>query len=219
MIPFYLLTSSKTESILPVTKYFCKKYWPEDLEIGIIKNEGEIQDWSKNIYQHFLEYEKSPYVILSLDDFWPYSKLNERTFNRLLNYAKKTSKVGRIELGDWPKNHKYFMEVEDDIVWIDEHEKYKLSLQLAVWNREYILKYFWRDWSPWDVEILGSQMASFDGWKRVAVTSGPVIGWNDRTALSKIWEGKVNVTGMPAEDVAYLLSTNFCKPEDLVTNV
>ncbi len=234
-LPFYIITSDATKEILPATCYLYNKYWklaeeqkfkilgnhapdaklPSNFEFIRIKEENNLQKWTRYIYDYVLKNEKSDYFVLTLDDYMPNAAVKPEIIERLLNYAKKSGRVGRISLGrldveKWDIDQHFD---DFDIVRLKNDSLYRLSCQTSIWNREYFLKYFKNEWTPWNLELKGSKEAQKDGWEIIGTNRGWAFGWMEESALSGRWPGMINVLGMRMEDIKYLIENKIFAPE------
>ena len=236
-IPFYIITSDATQEILPVTSYLYNKYWkveggqifkvlgnqtpqellPENFEFIKIKNDNNIQEWTRYIYEYILKNETSEYFIITLDDYLPNSPLKSHILEEVLAYAKNDLKVGRVSLArlDVEKWERIKSSKGYDLVELTENSLYRISCQTSIWNREYFLKYFKHNWTPWQLELEGSKLAKYDGWRIIGTNDDWAYGWQEESALSGRWPGKVNILGVRPEDIEYCIEKKFLSPKKL----
>ncbi len=247
-LPFYIITSDATSGILPAAGYLYNKYWQPDggqkfkvlgnhppaqkladnFEFVKIKDENNIQKWTRYIYDYIAKNNTAEYFVLALDDYLPNQKLRPEILSGLLSYAKNHGKVGRIELGQWEEwRYEPVEKLENyEIVKLKNNARYRtlqikpsanyrISPQISVWNREYFLKYFNHDWTPWQLELTGSELARNDGWEVIAAINGSPFDWVAESALSGRWPGMVNILGMPGQDVKELIDLKFFDPATL----
>jgi hypothetical protein len=235
--PFYIITSDATSYILPVTCYLYNKYWntdgsqrftilgnhppeeklPENFEFVQVKKENNIHKWTKYLYDYILENEKSEQFIVTLDDYLPNQELGADMMEELIAYAKQNGKVGRIELGKLEEDRCEVIQQKNgyELVRIKPDAPYRISCQTSVWNREYFLKYYNHDWTPWELEITGSEMAKNDGWEIIGTKGKTSFDWVSESALSGRWPGMINILGMRPEDVRYCIEQKMIDPQKL----
>lgn len=236
-LPFYIITSNATSQILPATVYLYNKYWqvaggqnfkilgnqppkeilPANFEFLKIKEDNDIHKWTKYLYNYILNFEQSKYFFLTLDDYLPNSKLNQDILSASLAFMQTNEKVGRLALGRldverWDRLKAYN---NFSLVRLKQDAVYRLSCQTSVWNREYFLKYFNHEWTPWELELKGSSMAKNDGWEIIGLDGNWPFGWMEESALSGRWPGMVNILGMNLEDVKYLIEKKIFDPKKL----
>ena len=231
MIPFYIITCDKTSSILKASSYLLNKYWkgynftvlgnnpvdlPENFTFVKIKNDDNPRHWTKDLYE-FFKNTKDEYFILSLDDFFFNREADNNKLDNLLSYTKD-HKVGRIQLIDFQEGYYELLGISNEsntkLLRLKQDAIYRLSCQVSIRDRDYLLKYFNHNWTPWDLELRGSKHAMNDGWEIIGSYSS-VMGSNIEGALSSKWPGKVNIRGLKDEDLEYLLKENILKKEDL----
>ena len=236
-LPFYIITSDATKDILPATAYLYNKYWkpeggqhfkvlgnhapeailPENFEFVKVKDENTIQKWTHYLYDYILNNEKSEYFVLTLDDYMPNSPLKPEIIDSLISYAKSNKKIGRISLARLDVEKKEIVKNlgSYDIVRLKKNSSYRISCQTSIWNREYFLKYFNRDWTPWDLELKGSKEAQEDDWEVIGTDRDWAFRWEEESSLSGRWPGMINVLGMRIEDIKYLVENKVLQPEKL----
>ncbi len=236
-LPFYIITSDATKEILPATAYLYNKYWtsettqqftvlgnheletklPDNFSFARIKEENNIQKWTKYIYDYILNNETSEYFILTLDDYLLNNPLNPRVFDGLLSYAKENGKVGRIALGRFDVEKKEIVKNlgDYDIVRLTQDSIYRISCQTSIWNREYFLNMYNKDWNPWQLEIQGSKEAKNDAWEIIGSDRTMALGWVEESAISGRWPGMINILGMRQEDVVSLIDNGMFDPKRL----
>ena len=64
-----------------------------------------------------------------------------------------------------------------DLLECTQTSQYRLSGMPSIWNRKYFLKYLQNEWSPWDWEIKGSELAKNDNYK-ILGTGGDHVVYN-----------------------------------------
>ncbi|MFA5934677.1 MAG: hypothetical protein WC827_02215 [Candidatus Paceibacterota bacterium] len=230
-LPFYIITSDATKDILPTTAYLYNKYWtpettqqftvlgnhgsevklPDNFKFARIKEENDIQKWTKYIHDYILKNETSEYFILTLDDYLLNTPLNPKILESVLSYAKENNKVGRIALGRLDIEKKEVIKTFSDhnILRLTQDSVYRISCQTSIWSREYFLKIYNKDWNPWQLELEGSKEAKNDGWEIIGTDRAWVLGWVEESAISGRWPGMINILGMRLEDVKYLINHNM----------
>lgn len=236
-LPFYIITSDATSYILPATCYLYNKYWPvaggqrfkvlgnhqpkeslpDNFEFIKIKDENNIKKWTRCVYDYILNNEKSDYLIFTMDDLLANAPLKPEIFEKMLAYAKSRGKVGRIAFGrlDVEKWDVVEQFAGFKLVKLKTDAIYRLSCQTSIWNREYFLKYFNHDWTPWELELKGSRLAKNDGWEIIGADGDWPFGWVGESALSGRWPGMVNILGLNPADVKYLIERKIFDPASL----
>ena len=164
----YIITSDKTYHILDISLYFWNKYMPHYNKIVLGFNHGKEycdkyknikflsignnQDINKFTYYlfNYLQNISDNYIILSLDDFFPLSSIKNDMLKLVYNKMKNNNKFIKCVL-----NSSYYIEKNDIIIddlLCSNSNNYKLSLQLSLWEKNYLLNYLKIPLSPWDFE-------------------------------------------------------------------
>lgn len=236
-IPFYIITSDATSSILPVATHLYNKYWtlsegqtfhvlgnhvpeiqmPANFVFKQIKTENNIQKWTWYIYNYLKNNETAEYFVFGLDDYLPNSNVKPEILAKLLEYANNNKKVGRISLARLDVEKWEIVEHLDtfDIVKLKPESLYRLSCQISIWHRDYFFEYFKNEWTPWQLELEGSKLAHTDGWEVIGTNRDWAFGWVEESALSGRWPGKMNILGLKPEDIKYLVDNKLLQPEKL----
>ena len=131
----------------------CKTYLVTDAEtnrkldgIEIIVANNEM-DFSMRI-QYALNYIDTPYVLLTLDDYFLIRPVCREKIDYLMEYAQKNS-VDYLLMYD---RRKAKPKEYQPIVPINLNEKYAVNLYPAIWNKEFLAKTAKENLSPWMYE-------------------------------------------------------------------
>ena len=231
-LPFYIISSDATSHILPATAYLLNKYWgnnqefkilgnnkskydlPNNFEFIKIKNENDIQNWSYHIYNFLKENEKSEHVIITLDDYFPISLLDINIYNDLLKTTQDNEKVGRVNIGYFNSNRINEVNIishkdDYDLFFLNQNATYRLTCQTSIWKTEYLLNFLKNNFTPWDLELKGSLMSNNDGFEIVGTFKKHAFDWIQESVLSNRHPGKINVLGLPIEDLKHLLNNGI----------
>ena len=231
-LPFYIITSDSTSHILLATTYLYNKYWGDDQQFKIlgnnppsfdlphnfefikIKDDNKIQNWSRHIYNFLEENEKSNHIIITLDDYFPIRKLNEDIYKDLVNLSKSNNKIGRINIGYFNPNRTNEVKFVSKnkgykLFYLKQTAPYRLTCQTSIWETEYLLSFLKNNFTPWQLELDGSQMSNNDG-REIAITySNYAFDWIQESVLSGRYPEKVNVLGLPTEDLKYFIDNGI----------
>lgn len=231
-LPFYIITSDHTSFILPVTAYLLNKYWgsdqhfkilgnnkpivelPSNFEFIKIKSDNNIQLWSTYIANYLKNNESNEHVMITLDDYFPNQKLDLNIYNDLVELAKNNSKIGRINVGYFNYNRISQVNIitdkpEYNLFYLRQNVPYRLTCQTSLWNKSYLERYFSNNFTPWDLELKGSDMANNDGFHIAGTYKKFAFDWIQESALSGRHPGKINVLGLPIEDIKYLTESHM----------
>lgn len=212
--PFKIVvtTSDKYHHILPVFCYLFNKFWGEENAVEIVgykkpdnwdlipknfnfKSRGEQPNrrdqWSTTLRKYFLD--QPQYFIWSMEDTFVKHFVNKKSID-ILSTIIEDKTVGRVALSDYSINqytHEYRSIDGVNILRTDELSKYNLSTQVALWNKDYLLRYLTNDLDPWQFE---SQRKHIDGFKNVCFdyNNTPVFH-NEGVRISDIH--KFNLSG------------------------
>ena len=231
-LPFYIITSDETSHILPSTAYLLNKYWgidqkfkilgnnkplkqlPDNFEFIKIKDNNNIENWSISIYEFLKNNENHDHIILTLDDYFPIRNINEKLYNNLLNLCVGNEKIGRVNLGQVNPNRSnqanmISSEEDYDLFFLKQDAPYRLTCQTSIWNREYLLSFLKNRYTPWQLELDGSSLSNNDGFEIAETFKSFSFDWIQESSLSGRYPGKINVLGLPTEDLKYLIENNF----------
>lgn len=132
----YLVTDKETDMIFA------------DVEIIVAPSE---YDFPMRI-KYALQYIDTPYVLLTLDDYFTIAPVKRDDLFYLSNRAEKEN-IDYLMLYDRRKDDpKKFKEL-DILEQIDLNKKYAVTLYPAIWNKEFLSKTVKDDLSPWLYEV------------------------------------------------------------------
>lgn len=117
--------------------------------------------WSNQLLA-LLDHIPQTHFILMLEDYWMNAAVNIGAIHSLYDLARNRPNVLRIDLSqDRQYNAPHVTcEVWQNIKIIETYydAPYQMSLQAGIWNRDRLRALLVPDWSPWDVEVLGTQL-------------------------------------------------------------
>lgn len=166
MINILISSYSKASDIWYITNYFLKKYWKGNIKIllganGEDKkkdvpnsweyiNNGEDISFSKSLMS-YLESIEDEYFILMLDDFIILEKVDNEKIKKAFDFIKSNDGM-YLRLTPNPKGD---IKIDDNFSKIAVKSKvpYITSLQMAIWNKDFLKKLLEYDFSPWEFEI------------------------------------------------------------------
>lgn len=213
---FIFTTCDKTRKIVEAQKFLFKKYVGQEPEYIDLKD-MPVREWCWNVYMLLSKLLiEDEYIIFGLDDFLPKSKCDLKKLDDIIEIMNKT-RIDRFELSSCAigfnrgkfistsikKPNINFLLFPDDAV-------YSVSTQLSVWRTSSLYNVLLSGYkkSPWEFEKDHRVLA--------ACFEKPVISYIEESALSKKWEGKVNVNGLSKEDVQELINLNFLNEKELI---
>lgn len=237
----YIGTCDSNMFVLKYFQYFFNKYWGKHIKVKILgfnppdfKLDENIEfislgteqvngakGWSNYLIDYFNTIDDE-FFIFGIDDFMIARPVDEelyQTCKKLLN-----DKIGRIDLQplQYARDSRFLKPYTtiDGVNFIVMNQSgngqclYQNAGAFSIWNRKWFLKNIRRDWSPWDWEVTGSQLAENDGYN--------VIGSVDRWVIRKLelisnagWPGLINTRGLREVDINEM--EKLKNPNDRVT--
>ncbi|MDI1355016.1 MAG: hypothetical protein PSX36_08860 [bacterium] len=171
-----VLSCDKYADIWPVFFQFFKKYWSDcpfpvylANNFKIVELEGVKQilsqkksTWSEEL-QIILGNIPEDNVILILEDYFIYQKVDNREVLRAIALFENM-KAGYLRLACFPKMYDELWPFEpkiNDLAYgvISKNANYRVSLQIALWNKDVLQGLLNSEESPWQFEIEGSKRA------------------------------------------------------------
>jgi len=180
-----------SQRIVPASKYLTHKYMRQ-FDITYLNYTGDIQWWSKYV-AGYLEYLTDEYVIFSLDDYL------------ISDY---------IDMGVY---YVSAAEMRENIMCVkmcyctnEEHEEYPVTTQYCIWNRRYLIWLLLQVNTPWEFEIIGSQIfkreQADDPTIKCLVRS--CLPYFTNSSISSRWDG-VKLTGLNETDIKYITENGY----------
>ncbi len=165
-------TSDAYHHILPIFIHLFKKYWNKDQQVEIVGykkpeivlpnnfsfyslgiQSGNKKDFSNDLRKYFEQQDQ--FFVWSMEDTFLKAPVDVKLIADLEAMALDNRNIGRIELtGENQQHHtdifgtvygKYIKETPPKC-------DYRLSTQIAIWNKDYLLRYLTLNLSPWDFE-------------------------------------------------------------------
>lgn len=151
------------------------KYWPtlntihRDSKILLVANHQQYQhprvtminipnetSWTDNILTALSQVD-TKYVLLALDDYWLNAPINEERLAELLQLMR-TSDAAMLQLSynDLRYQSGDPHSTIDGVMYRNKYAHYKLSLQLAVWDKQALLDLLRPGENPWEFELAGT---------------------------------------------------------------
>lgn len=213
-------TSNKYLHLIPIFSYLFNKYWGGSVELvgydapdnlpenftfhSLGEQIGGPENFTRDLRGYFAQQDQ--WFIWMMEDTFLKS-VNAQGIelaSRLL-----TPQVGRFNLTDEcvKQDHYLYSYIDGIPVYANTPSSlYRLSTQVSIWNRDYLLQYMQSDLSPWGFECQSDDQK--DGWM--------VLGFDKQHAPVQRNEGvrkrdlyKFDLNGLPEEDVEYINSLNI----------
>lgn len=126
------------------------------------------EKWTNGFIQ-YLRQLKTDYLIIFLEDYWLNRTADVRGVSTLLDYMKIDKRILRMDLtldrlyaigAEWPANDPDYRHWGHYDLVNRKGEQYEMSLQVGIWNRKLLLEILQDNWSPWEVELLGTNIVN-----------------------------------------------------------
>jgi hypothetical protein len=114
---------------------------------------GDDISWCSNLL-HYLEYIKSQYILMFLDDFLVTEKIETQEINHMIEVIQNHS-ISCLRLKPSPPPSRRCKEIEGVGVVLPG-EPYRISTQVAIWDKRYLREVARPDYNIWQFELYGS---------------------------------------------------------------
>lgn len=183
-----LTTSDNYHHLLPLTCYLFSKFWDKNALVEIVGYKKPIYElpsnfkfyslgeqsksnkcFSTDLRKYFIK--QNDWFIWMFDDTFIREQVNKESLDLLYSEMYEPN-AGRINLsGECVKQkHKYAYNIGEGgkyTVYENEQDaEYRLSTQISLWNKKYLLQYLTDNLSPWEFE---TQYSKNDGWKIIGM--------------------------------------------------
>lgn len=162
-----ICSHSKAADLWSITHYFFQKYWSNcsfPVYLGAngenkqdqcpnqwhYINKGLDETWSKSVLS-YLDAIPTRYVILWLDDFIPLKPIEQSFIDEAVNFVKNNHPV-MLRLTPNPKGDILFNTLFDKID-VKNKVPYVTSLQIAIWDKSFLMSLLSYGFTPWEFEI------------------------------------------------------------------
>ena len=143
---------------------------PDNFEFAQLNggDQQTVKDFSNHMHDYFSTIEDD-YFIWGVEDTFLKRPVNFDVLNAFFKVCEDTNntKIGRIDLteGMSYRPTSLWKTVDGiDILVNPQDAEWRVTMQISIWNKEYLLSNLKPNRSPWDVEILALQEALDDGW-------------------------------------------------------
>lgn len=207
----------------PIFDYLPSNFtWPDNWEFYSMGDETlPVEQWSDGVIRFLSDMEDDLFCWM-LEDMLLVRTVDVRTVSTLAEYMRYHSEVIRIDCttdrlysgaspGQLP-DYEYYGSI--DLVWSEPESPYHLSLQAALWRREYLLHYMVPGETPWQLEMEGT--ARLSSTPELVVLGTRQFPVRYSLCLKSDAPDKPMLTGMRKEDYEYLVSMNWL-PEGCLT--
>lgn len=211
-----IVTCDASAHIRPVQEVLFRKYFPAiDLHYIDVGSEP-VETWAANVLKRLPDY---LYCIFGLDDYLPTDHMNEDRLRSAVSIMKSEQceydrfelfgphihkRRGITEIPSWEGRR-----VTNTVFEFGANTDYSVSCQFSIWRMQALKSVLMDSTTPWNFEVKHSC--------RAASFREPVIRYIEESALSgKKWPGKINVNGLPSEDVEELIKMGLLDESKLI---
>lgn len=167
--------------------------------------------WSERLLES-LEMVETPYVILTLDDFYIKAPVDIQTLMLCVEQMDKDEDVNLFTFGCQPGKNKP-CEFSDLFEQRSRFAPYRINAQLALWRVSYLKKIIRKYENPWEFELNGSFRSSFASGKLYSLKpDAPLVFDYDWGFL--IVRGQIN-----REVADYFVKNEFLSFDDSFTEI
>ena len=223
--PFAYLFNRYWSELQPVV---VAGYTPPDFELPpnfefyqIAEENYPVEQWSDGVMK-FLGDMDDELFIWMLEDMWLVRTVDVRAVGSLAEYMQHHRDIIRMDLttdrlyslgspGQVPE-YEYYGSL--DLIWSEPESPYHVSLQAAIWRRDYALHYMVPGETPWDFEFAGTTRLSSTPDMQVLGTRQFPCRYT--LVLKSEHPNEPRVTGMRKEDFEYLVAQGWVS-EDALT--
>lgn len=126
------------------------------------------EKWTNGFIQ-YLKQAKEDFILIFLEDYWLNRTADVSGVASLVQYMEIHRNVLRMDLTTdrlYAKGPQYPAHDPDYDHWGHydiinrKGEQYEMSLQVGIWNRKLLLEVLQDDWSPWQVELEGTNIVN-----------------------------------------------------------
>lgn len=190
-------TSDNYLHLVPIWIHLYKKYWNDpDQRVEIVgykkpdielpdnfsfysmgQQTGDAKNFGTDLRKYFERLDRL--VIWNMEDSFVKSSVDILGIKHAVNIMNDDHSIGRLALGANNLNQyteSYRKEIYDDeLVQTPPLSEYRLSTQIAIWNKDFLLRYLKYNMNPWEFEC---QDKLEDEFKNVSF-SFPIVSHNE----------------------------------------
>jgi hypothetical protein len=213
-MPFKVVcsTSERYYHLLPVFAYLFNKYFDKDQPVEVVGysipnwelpanftfrsmgKQGDVSEWSTDLRKYFESIPDKEVLWCMEDSFF---KRVDPTAVRIAHSSVSIGhKVGRFDLTNDVQNRPHT--IRGSVVVADQDTNYRLSTQVSIWNKRFLLKYLTPGLTPWQME---KQESINDGWEILGLVE-PAAKVNE--GVRKWDPHDLDLNGFPEEDVNFI---------------
>lgn len=202
---------SELQSVTVLTESIPSFSLPPNFTIKQANIDGNIrwpmQQWSNGLIR-FLEGIPEQQVVIFLDDYWFVRQVDYSGINTLAEYMRLHPKILRIDLttdrvyaggAPRPMDGKDYDTYGHYDLFEVPGSPYQMSLMPGIWNKEKLLTVLKPNWTPWEVELTGTDVLNnqFPEFVVLGTRQNPVRFTNALRNEKK----EIDVRGMKPDDL------------------
>jgi hypothetical protein len=203
-------TSNNYSHLVSIFAHLFNYYWSEKQEVEVVgydapkrqlpsnfsfvslgQQVGGTENFTRDLRGYFAK--QDDFFIWSFEDGWLSGFVDLKALDFLKSLTKR-DKIGRINLGNdilgWPykpERYKVYGVIDSYTVYENQQDaSYRLSTQISIWNKNFLLPYMQKDLSPWDFEL---QNPKNDGWHILGMGDDAPVKHNE--GVCKAGPGKL----------------------------
>jgi hypothetical protein len=194
-------TSNNYLHIIPIFTYLFNKFWGNSYEVTILGynqpstplpdnfnfislnggNQQSPSDYARHLREFLLQIQDE-YFIYTMEDTFLKAPVNFEVLEDLKSLCTPEHNVGRIDLTEGMSSRPtspYKKINNTQVIENPQNASWRITCQVSIWNKEYMIKYLLDGFSPWDFEVKGSELAKNDGYRILGTHQ------NDKLAITK----------------------------------
>lgn len=213
-----IVTCDASAHIRPVQEWLFKKYAPDVALHYLDVHSDPVKTWGRNVIKCLNQIPTiaDKYVVFGLDDYLPTSSIDFTKIHEVMGIIGMYD-LDRFELGYGAHNKAPFTKGVDTFVnhghWLaySTETPYSVSCQFSIWKLSKLREILSQSTDPWNFET------KHKAWAGCFPKGQEAFRWIEESALSgKKWPGKINVNGLPAEDVEELIKLGLLDESKLI---
>lgn len=170
-IPVIVTTSDKYKHLIPIFCFLFNRNWGSHQPVELVgydhpdcelpdnftfvslgKQSDSNKDFSNDLRKYFKKQDQH-FIWIFEDTF--IKSVNHVTLSIAKFLVQQDLRIGRISLGNFSVNQytDFYGRFEDYKIYMTPPKsEYRLSTQIAIWNKDFLLRYLTSDLNPWEFE-------------------------------------------------------------------
>ena len=196
-IKVYVSTSDNYINLIKIFQFLFNRFWDVEQDVVVLgykEPDFELEknfsfhsmgqsrytpnEWGTDLKKYF-ESIDDEFFILIFEDNFPVKPVNHNLLSEIKTLLNND--VGRfclnnsIEKSKWMQDKQIGYVGNVPLIECVLNSNYRLSGMPSIWQRSYFLKYLQNEWSPWDWELKGSEMAKHDNFQILGTSGTHVV--------------------------------------------